>query len=170
MATTGRKFRFIRKTARTQWYLGPWMYGSFIVSTVMLVFLLGVQRSFVAWLVCAGWIALLGWRWRQMHRRESEFWGDRKGLLVWLEDGYLHVSSDGKHLPDPLSLSDVRAIDALEEKGKIVRLLVDKADGVRTTYAGFDDMEAFAVEFKLNAPQAKFRRVRFGFPMKLKEV
>jgi hypothetical protein len=69
-----------------------------------------------------------------------------------------------------VSLSDISAVDALEEKGMVIRLLVDKKDGARAIYAGFNDMEAFAREFRLNVPHAKFRRVRAGFTLKLKEV
>ncbi len=107
-----------------------------------------------------------------MHRHEAAFWESRRRALIWLEDGRLYVSPEGALKPesDAESLSDVRNVDALEERGKVVRLLVDKEDGTRVMYAGFDDMEAFASEFGLNAPQARFRRVRMGFPMKLKEV
>lgn len=134
------------------------------------MFLIGAQSSFVAWSICSAVLVLLGWRWWQQHRYESAFWGQKRKLLVWFEDGRLWASADGAPLRESESLSDVSAVDALEEKGSVVRLLVDKADGTRTIYAGFDDMEAFAREFRLNVPGAKFRRVRLGFPMKLKEV
>lgn len=148
------------------------MYGSFVASAVAIVFLLGVQSSFVAWAICVGLIAMLLWRWRQMRLYEAAFWESRRKILIWLDGGRLYASTNGALMAesDTESLSDVRNVDALEERGKIVRLLVDKVDGTRDIYAGFDDMEAFAAEFRLNTPQAKFRRVRMGFPMKLKEV
>lgn len=148
------------------------MYGSFVAGAIAIVFLLGVQSSFIAWAICVGVIALLVWRWRQMRRYEAAFWESRRKALIWLEGGRLYVSLEGALVPesDAESLSDVRNVDALEERGEVIRLLVDKEDGTRVIYAGFDDMEAFASEFRLNAPQAKFRRVRMGFPMKLKEV
>ena len=113
---------------------------------------------------------MLIYRWRQMNRFESDFWKQKSKVEVWFEDGRLFASSDGKVLPDPESLMDVAAIDAQEERGRIVRLHVDKKDGTKDIYSGLDDMDAFAAEFKMNVPQAKFRRVRLGFPMKLKEV
>lgn len=172
--TIRRKYRFVRKAARAQWYLGPWGYGFSAVSLVAVVFLAGMQSSFIAWSICAGVVVVLFWRWWQMHRCELEFWKIRSRQVVWLDGGRLHVSVDGAFVSEleaeSLSLSDVRNVDALEERGKIVRLLVDKDDGTRAVYAGFDDMEAFASEFRLNTPQAKFRRVRLGFLMRLKEI
>ena len=170
MSFTHRKFRFIRKAARAQWYIGPWLYGSLALSVPALVFLLGIQRSLVAWSVCAAIIVLLTWRWWQQRRFESVFWEEKRKLLVWFEDGRLFASTDGVPLSDSESLSEICGIDALDERGSVVRLLVDKKDGTRTIYAGFDDMEAFAREFRSNASQAKFRRVRLGFPMKAKEI
>jgi len=105
-----------------------------------------------------------------MSRFESDFWRQKSKVEVWFEDGRLLASSDRKVLPDPESLLSVAAIDAQEEKGRVVRLHVDRMDGAKSIYFGFDDMDAFSAEFKMNAPQAKFRRVRLGFPMKLKEI
>ena len=170
MSSTHRKFRFIREAARAQWYVGPWLYASLALSLPILVFLLDIQHSFVAWSAAAVVIALLVWRWRQQYRYESAFWEQKSKYLVWFEDGRLCASANDVPLPESESLSNISAIDALEEKGSVVRLLVDKKDGTKAIYAGFDDMEAFAREFRLNASQAKFRRVRLGFPMKLKEV
>jgi hypothetical protein len=135
-----------------------------------LVFLMGAHHSVVAWLACVIVTGLLVWRFWQQHRYESDFWKEKQNVLVWLEDGRLFASKEGMPLPDSVSLSDISAVDALEEKGMVIRLLVDKKDGTRAIYAGFNDMEAFAREFRLNVPQAKFRRVRVGFTMKLKEV
>ena len=170
MSYAHRKFHFVRKAARAQWYIEPWLFGLLALSIPGLVFLMGVHRSAVAWLACAIVIGLLVWRFWQQHRYESAFWEEKRNILVWLEDGRLFASKEGGPLPDPASLSDISAVDALEEKGMVVRLLVDKKDGTRVIYAGFNDMEAFAREFRLNAPHAKFRRVRVGFTMKLKEV
>ena len=105
-----------------------------------------------------------------MSRMESDFWKQKSKLEVWFEDGQLFASSDGKVLTAPESLVNVVTIDAQEEKGRIMRLHVDKNDGTKDIYSGFDDMDAFSAEFKINAPGAKFRSVRMGFPMKLKEI
>lgn len=105
-----------------------------------------------------------------MHHYELEFWKNRRELVVWLDGGRVYVTTDGASESVTESLCDVRSVDAVEERGKIVRLLVDKSDGTRVMYAGFNDMEAFTSEFRRNTPQAKFRRVRLGFPMTLKEV
>ena len=170
MSSTRRKFRFVRKAARAQWYIGPWLYGSFDLSVAAWVFLLGTQRRLVAWSVCAAIIMLLPWRRWQQRRFESVFWEEKRKLLVWFEDGRLFAATDGVPLSDSESLSEICGIDALEESASVVRLLVDKKDGTKTIYAGFDDMDAFAREFRSNASQAKFRRVRLGFPMKVKDI
>jgi hypothetical protein len=170
VSSTRRKFRFVRKAARAQWYIEPWLYGSLALSLPALIFLLDVQRSVVAWSAGGVVTALLAWRWEQQYRYEAAFWEQKSKYLVWFEDGRLCVSANDVPLPESEPLSDISAIDALEEKGSVIRLLVDKKNGTKTIYAGFDDMEAFAREFRLNASQAKFRRVRLGFPMKLKEI
>lgn len=164
-----RRFRFIRHAARAQWYLSPWLTGTIALSVVGLVFMMGAQGSVVAWIVCAGLVALLAYRAWQMHKYEAAFWEQKRALVVWIDGGSLHAESNEVRLESE-SLSDVKVVDALEEWGRIVRLLVDKSDGSRTIYAGLDDMEAFATAFRLNVPRAKYRRVRLGFPMKLKEV
>lgn len=129
----------------------------------------GAQGSVVAWIVCAGLVAVLAYRAWQMHTYEAAFWEQKRALVVWADAGSLHAEANGVRL-EPESLSDVTCIDALEVRGQLVRLLVDKVDGSRAIYAGFDDMDAFATAFRLNAPRARYRRVRLGFPMKLKEV
>jgi len=99
---------------------------------------------------------------------ELAFWAERKELTVWFEDGKLVVRST--HETRATDLSEYVSLDAVEEKGRIVRVLADRPDGQRDVYAGFDNMEAFAAEFRLHARGARFRRVKLGFPMTLKEV
>lgn len=164
-----KRFRFDRRAARAQWYLSPWLTGAIALSVVGLVFMMGAQGSMVAWIVCAGLVALLAYRAWQMHKYEADFWEQKRALVVWIDGGSLHAESNGARLESE-SLSEVKAVDALEARGRIVRLLVDKLDGGRTIYAGLDDMEAFAAAFRLNTPRARYRRVRLAFPMKLKEV
>jgi hypothetical protein len=166
---TARRFRFERRAARAQWYLSPWLTGTIALGLVGLVFMMGVERSIVAWLVCAGLVALLAYRAWQMVRYVARFWEQKRALVVWIDGGSLHAESNGARL-ESQSLSDVRTVDALEVGGRLVRLLVDTADGERTIYAGLDDMEAFATAFRLNTPGARYRRVRMGFPMTLREV
>lgn len=169
MSRAGRRFRFVREAARAQWYVAPWLYGSFAVSLPLLVFLLGAQGSGVAWAACAALLGLIAWRgWRQ-RAYEAAFWERKRALAVWFEAGRLHAAADGVPQPQSESLDDVAAVDVVFVKGRPVRLLVDRSERSRTVYAGFDDMEAFAREFRLAAPQAKFRRVRWAFPMKLEE-
>lgn len=170
MSRSFRRFRFVRETARAQWYIDGWIYASFVLSMPLLVFLLGAQRSAVAWAACAAVLALIAWRWWQQRAWEAAFWERKRGWVVWFEDGCMHAASDGAPLPRTESLEDVAAVDVVFERGKPVRLLADKADGSRTVYTGFDDMDAFAAEFRSAAPHAKFRHVRLAFPMKLKEI
>lgn len=170
MSASFRRFRFERKASRAQWYVGPWIHGSLAASVPLLVLLLGAQRSVVAWIACGAVLALAAWRWRQQRIHEAAFWEQKRRLAIWFEDGRLRASSDGVPLSGSEPLDDVTAVDVLIEKGRPTRLLVDRADGRRTIYAGFDDMEAFAREFRLAAPRAKFRRVRLCFPMQLKEI
>jgi hypothetical protein len=131
--------------------------------------MMGAQGSVVAWIVCAGSVALLAYRAWQMHKYEGAFWEQKRTLLVWVDGGSLHAESNNVRLESE-SLAEVKGVDALEVGGKLVRLLVDKVDGSRTILEGFDDMEAFATAFRLNAPRARYRRVRLAFPMKLKEI
>jgi hypothetical protein len=137
------------------------LYGLLALSLLGMIFMIGAQRSLVAWLACAVVIGLLVWRWWQQRRFESVFWEQKRKLSVWFEEGQLRASAEDVDLQESESLSDINAIDALEENGSVVRLLVDKEDGTRTIYAGFDDMDAFAREFRLNAPRPSF--VAFGW-------
>jgi len=130
--------------------------------------LLGAQSSVVAWLICAVVCAYAGYQaWREL-LVESAFWAGKKDLALSFEDGVLVVRSAHETLAS--DLSEYVSVDAVEEDGRVVRVLADRPDGKRDIYAGFDDMEAFAAEFRLNAPRARFRRVKLGFPMTLKEV
>lgn len=170
MSTSFRRFRFVRKAARAQWYVGPWIYFGLALSIPGILMLLGLQGSVVAWAVGLALMALLAWRMWQQRVHEAAFWAEKRKLAVWFEHGRLYVGSHDAPLPQSESLQDVTAVDVLVERGQAVRLLVDAKDGSRTIYAGFDDMEAFASEFRLAAPKARFRRVRLGFPSRLKEI
>lgn len=165
-----RRFRFVRRAARAQWYIGPVLWSALAVAAVLMVFLLGAQRSLVAWLACAALLALLGWRWWQERRAEAAFWSDRRRLEIWFADGQLMAWASEGDAPAPVALAPVRAIDALVAKGRVLRLLVDRDDGTRRLYAGLDDMDAFAEAFRAQAPQARFRRVRRAFPARLVPV
>lgn len=118
----------------------------------------------------ATYMAWIGWKWWKQRQAEAVFWDQRKRLLVWFEDGHLHASSNGVSLLPPKNLSDVTGIDAVVGRGGIHRLLVDARSGERFLFVGLNDMEAFAGEFRLNAPQARFRRVQVGLTLKLKEI
>lgn len=171
MASTFRKFRYIRKAARSQWYINGWVFVVFIVAPA-----LGLAIYFMVWqqwpaaTLFTAYMAWSGWKWWKQRQAEAVFWDRRKRLLVWFVDGHLYASSDGVALSPPRNLSDVTAIDAVVVRKSIVRLLVDTQSGDRLLFVGLDDMEAFAGEFRLNAPHACFRRVRIGLTLKLKEI
>jgi len=169
MSGSFRRFRFDRKAVRAPWYVEPWLYGSFAVSLPVLVVMLGAQRSGVAWAACAALLGLIAWRWWRQRAYEAAFWARKRALQVWFEDGRLQAAADGVPQPPSEPLHEVAAVDVVFERGRPARLLVARPDGSRAVYAGFDDMEAFAREFRLAAPGATFRRVQRAFPMKLKE-
>lgn len=169
MVSTRRIFRFDRKALRAAWYLAPWLRLMLMACAPSLVFLMGLQWSAIAWLVCFGLLAIGIWRWRRESTLEAAGWGQKQRIQVWFEDGKL-LASDSAGCDLVQSLSDVVSVDATEEKGRILRLVAIRSNGERDVYSGYADMDAFAAEFRRNAVHADFRRMRFGFPMTLREV
>lgn len=167
MAIAARRFRFVRKAARAQWYLGIRYYAPMLLLAIGYGLL---AQTRMAWILSALCTSLFIWQFWKERQREARFWNSRRDLVVWLDDGRLWASRPGLEHPEFEELDEVHAVDAVVERGEVVRLLVDDRDGKRTIYAGFDDMEAFAAAFRSNTPKARFRRVRFGFPMTLKEI
>ncbi|MCB1561634.1 MAG: hypothetical protein KDI75_11175 [Xanthomonadales bacterium] len=170
MSKSFRKYRKVRKAARARWYVGPWWNGLFIILMPVVVYMMGFSRYPVAWVACAlivGALAYSSWREKRL---EALFWERQKDLVAWFDEGRLFASNNASPEPFVIDLDEFSAVDALEERGVVVRLLADHSNGTRSIIDGFDDMEAFAREFRLNAPRVRFRRVRLGFPNKLKEV
>ncbi len=162
-----RRFRFCREAARASWYIGPALHASMVLLGFACGFLTGTP---LGWGICTLLIAFWVWHWCRQKQREAAFWKARSELLVWLEDGRLWVSGSEPSQPESEKPDWVQSIDALVENDRIVRLLVDGREGRRRIYAGYHDMDAFAAEFRRNVPWARFRRVRWGFSMRLKEV
>ncbi|MBN8728877.1 MAG: hypothetical protein J0H15_14430 [Xanthomonadales bacterium] len=164
---SARRFRFVRKAARAQWYLGSVMHLSMVLLALIYGFLASAP---VAWIMSTLVIAFWAWHWWKQQRQEAAFWESRRNLVIWLEEGRLWVHEPGLAAPNSEALDWVDSIDAVVERGRVVRLLVDDRSGNRRVYAGFHDMDAFATAFRRQAPRARFRRVRLGFPMRLKEI
>ncbi|MHC9085588.1 hypothetical protein ACYX7E_11235 [Luteimonas sp. RIT-PG2_3] len=169
MTSTHRVYRFDRKAVRARWYFGPWIALFQAGSAVALVWLMGVQHSPLAWTVCAAWLAWLAWSWWRERGVERELWAFRQPIRVWFADGRLHVD-DGHGQSVEQSFDQVAAVEAIEAKGRVVRLLVDRKDGARDVYAGYDDMDAFASEFRSQVRNVPFKRMRGSFSGGLKEV
>lgn len=168
VARSGRIYRLVRKAARAQWYVPFWLYLAWAPAAIAVVFWLGLEKKPLAWvcaIAAAGYFLYLA---RRVRNAEVTFWNARKDLAVWFEGGRLIVRSASA--TDSIDLSAYLSVDAVIERGRVVRLLADRSNDERDIYAGYDDMESFATEFCANARNARFRRVRLAFPMKLKEI
>ncbi|MCX7557239.1 hypothetical protein OS187_10490 [Xanthomonadaceae bacterium JHOS43] len=171
IGATHRVFRFIRHRVRAQWYLGPRFHLPLLLSGPLMLWLWNAWRSPWGWALCLVFILWCARGWWREAQSEQQFWESRRGLRVWLVDGRLHVSDGELETEVPDDLGDVRAIDAIvDRKGRVERLLVERGEGRKGLYLGFDDMDAFAREFRMHAPQARFRRVRVTWATTLREV
>ena len=171
LGATHRVFRFIRHRARAQWYLGPRFHLPALLSGPFMLWMLDAWHIVWGWGLCAVWMLWCARGWWREAQTERMFWEARRGVEAWFVDGRLHASRFGVEMESPDDLSDVRSIDAIvDRKGRVERLLVDRGDASRHLYLGHDDMDAFAQEFRMHAPQARFRRIRMSWPATLKEV
>ena len=145
-----------------------WWYAALVLAFPAVLVWLGYATSLGAWAVALLGMGYMARQALRMRRAEQQFWNARKDLVAMFADGRLLTTCHGE--PQAFDLAVYAAVDAVMERGRVVRLLADQAAGNRDIYAGYDDMQSFAAEFKRHARTARFRYVRLGFPMTLKEI
>jgi hypothetical protein len=123
----------------------------------MLIFLIGSQDRWQAWVAGFVWIAFVSYHWHRHHRAEALDWAEKRKISVRFVDGVLIAASDQSEYR--LSLNDVVLLEAFGNRRRIERLAAVDKEGRRDVYGGYDDMDAFVEEFRANAPQAKYKRI-----------
>lgn len=128
-----------------------------------------MRNGLVFWAVASVYLGYAIWQALREQRFERERWEVKRRYELWFEPGVMHVAVplvQGETLP----LDSIVNIEAVVERSRIARLLVEDRSGERSIYSGFEDMNAFARDLRNAAPQARFRNMRMGFPMRLKEM
>lgn len=128
-----------------------------------------MPRGPVFWSLAGVYLTYTLWQCAGLRRFERARWDNKRRYEVWFEPGVMHVAVP--LVPAELvPLDSIVSIEAVMERSRVARLLVDDCSGERSIYSGFEDMEAFARDFRVAAPHARFRTMRMGFPMRLKEI
>ncbi|NYZ62865.1 hypothetical protein [Luteimonas deserti] len=130
---------------------------------------LGRPDGAVFWSFAGLYLVYAAWQAVRERRFERQRWEVKRRYEVWFEPGVMHVAVPlvpGESLP----LDSIVNIEAIIERSRVTRLLVDDRSGERAIYSGFEDMAAFAHDFRDAAPHAPFRNMRMGFFMRLREI
>lgn len=153
---SGKFYSFNRRALIRQFGFSTPLQLFFMSCVPGLVFLLGAQRFWQAWVAALAWCAMCGWSWRRQHLAESRDWEIKRKIVVYFEDGELVAKSGAEFFRQ--SLADLRSIEVYGTRWRgRERLVAVDESGTRRIYAGYDDMEAFVRDFRNQAPRAAYR-------------
>lgn len=164
-----RRHRFSREELRRGELGFGVRLGAAVAGVGVLWWAFDTPRGPVFWSLAGVYLMYTLWQAARLHRFERARWDNKRRYEVWFGPGVMHVAVP--LVPaESVPLDSIVSIEAVMERSRVARLLADDRSGERSIYSGFEDMAAFARDFRDSAPQARFRTMRMGLSMRLKEV